>query len=210
MRRPVVDTDTRYQYADASLTHAHAYLWPALKGIIAARLWPDKRAFDLGCGNGAIANLLSELGFAVTGVDPSEQGIVQARAAFPLLRIEQGTAYDDLAGKYGKYPLVVSIEVIEHLYYPRRFAKTCFDLVADGGILIISTPYHGYLKNLALSLFGKWDDHLDPLWEGGHIKAFSVMTLRALLNGAGFNDIDFLRIGRIPSLAKSMIAIARK
>jgi len=44
----------------------------------------------------------------------------------------------------------------------------------------------------------------------GHIKFWSVKTLACLLKGAGFKDISFLRVGRIPSLAKSMIAIARK
>jgi 2-polyprenyl-6-hydroxyphenyl methylase/3-demethylubiquinone-9 3-methyltransferase len=31
-----------------------------------------------------------------------------------------------------------------------------------------------------------------------------------LLRGAGFADIRFIRVGRIPPLAKSMVAIARR
>jgi len=48
------------------------------------------------------------------------------------------------------------------------------------------------------------------LWEGGHVKFFSIGTLGSLLAEVGFNDIHFIRIGRIPPLAKSMIAIVRK
>jgi 2-polyprenyl-3-methyl-5-hydroxy-6-metoxy-1,4-benzoquinol methylase len=106
--------------------------------------------------------------------------------------------------------VVVSLEVIEHCFHPRRFAKTFYDLIAPGGIGILSTPYHGYWKNLALAVAGKWDDHLTVLWEGGHIKFFSKRTLGMLLAESGFNYIRFIRVGRIPPLAKSMIAIVRK
>ena len=75
---------------------------------------------------------------------------------------------------------------------------------------MLSTPYHGYLKNLALAVVGKWDRHLTALWPGGHVKFFSIATLRTLLLEAGFNDIRFIRVGRLPPLAKSMIAVVRK
>ena len=65
---------TTYQYRDANPTYANAYLWPPLKKLIETRDWPDRRAFDLGCGNGATCGMLSELGFSVTGVDTSESG----------------------------------------------------------------------------------------------------------------------------------------
>jgi 2-polyprenyl-6-hydroxyphenyl methylase/3-demethylubiquinone-9 3-methyltransferase len=54
------------------------------------------------------------------------------------------------------------------------------------------------------------DMHFTALWEDGHIKFWSIETLSTLLREAGFRDIRFLRVGRIPPLAKSMIAIARK
>ncbi|MFN3682011.1 MAG: hypothetical protein ACK4VP_08235, partial [Nitrospira sp.] len=77
-----------------------------------------------------------------------------------------------------------------------------------GGVAIVSTPYHGYWKNLALALSGKMDAHFTALWDHGHIKFWSIRTLRQLLQEAGFSEIRFLRVGRIPPLAKSMIAVA--
>ncbi|MBK8742608.1 MAG: hypothetical protein IPM02_25355 [Betaproteobacteria bacterium] len=66
----------------------------------------------------------------------------------------------------------------------------------------------GYWKNLALT--GKFDFHFTALWDGGHIKFWSIATLTTLLEEAGFEQIRFYRIGRIPALAKSMIAVARR
>lgn len=140
----------------------------------------------------------------------SAEGIKQANLAFPNLRLELGSAYDDLSSKFGSIPVVISLEVVEHVYAPRQFAATLFSLVAPGGIAIISTPYHGYLKNLAMAISGKLDKHFTALWDNGHIKFWSMRTLTVLLKEAGFVDIRFHRVGRIPALAKSMIAVASR
>jgi 2-polyprenyl-6-hydroxyphenyl methylase/3-demethylubiquinone-9 3-methyltransferase len=186
------------------------YLWPTVKEAIERHSFKERKAFDLGCGNGSISNLLSGLGFRVIGVDPSESGVKVASASFPNLEFHKGSAYDDLAARYGRFSLVVSLEVVEHCYEPRKFAHTLYDLVEDDGMAVVSTPYHGYVKNLAIALAGKWDDHLSPLWDGGHIKFFSIRTLRTLLTESGFKDVRFVLVGRIPPLAKSMIAVVRK
>ena len=84
-----------------------------------------------------------------------------------------------------------------------------FELCEPGALAIVSTPYHGYWKNLALSLVpGAWDRHHHPLSDHGHIKFWSIGTLRALLIQAGFRAVRFQRLGRVPALAKSMIAVA--
>ena len=75
---------------------------------------------------------------------------------------------------------------------------------------IISTPYHGYLKNLALAVTGKLDAHFTALWDYGHIKFWSVRTLSALLREVGLTVEKVFRVGRLPVLAKSMIAVARR
>jgi 2-polyprenyl-6-hydroxyphenyl methylase/3-demethylubiquinone-9 3-methyltransferase len=85
-----------------------------------------------------------------------------------------------------------------------------YDLVKPGGIAVVSTPYHGYLKNVALAALGKMDDHFMPLKDHGHIKFWSRNTLNTLLLDAGFRSIRFEYVGRIPALAKSMIAVAEK
>jgi 2-polyprenyl-6-hydroxyphenyl methylase/3-demethylubiquinone-9 3-methyltransferase len=100
--------------------------------------------------------------------------------------------------------------VVEHVYAPRAYARTLFDLVEPGGTAIVSTPYHGYLKNLALALSGRMDGHFTALWDDGHIKFWSFRTLTTLLREAGFASIRFRRVGRIAPLAHSMIAIARR
>jgi 2-polyprenyl-6-hydroxyphenyl methylase/3-demethylubiquinone-9 3-methyltransferase len=191
---------------------SHQYLLPALLRDLAhiKREFENPKLFELGCGNGAIATRLTQLGYDVTGIDLSEESIGQANRMYPWLKLNVGSAYDDLAKQYGQFPIVVSLEVIEHVYYPRKFASTVYNLLKPGGTAIISTPYHGYCKNLALAALGRMDQHLMPLTDYGHIKFWSMKTLRTLLTEVGFKDVSFHRVGRIPIFAKSMIAVVKK
>jgi 2-polyprenyl-6-hydroxyphenyl methylase/3-demethylubiquinone-9 3-methyltransferase len=154
--------------------------------------------------------MLSGLGYEVTGIDTSESGIaIAGRRVSDRLHFETATVYDDLASRFGRFPIVVSLEVIEHLMLPRAFMKTFQALLAPGGLGIISTPYHGYLKNLAIVAAGKFDHHFDPLWEGGHVKFFTRAKLGSLLAEFGFHDTQYHRLGRVPALAKTMLAVVR-
>lgn len=134
-----------YGYHAAGLGCSHDYLLPRVLEIFEARSTEQgaRRIFELGCGNGSVADALHRRGFEVQGIDYSESGIRVAREHYPHLKLDVGSAYDDLAGRYGRFPLLLSLEVVEHLYFPRQFAKACFDLLEEGGTAIISTPYHG-------------------------------------------------------------------
>lgn len=201
-----------YSYANAEASHTHAYLWaPALQILRSYFPAPTARqVFDLGCGSGAFAHTLSQCGFTVRGVDPSPTGIASARQAFPHLPLEVGSTDEDLATRFGQFDALTSLEVVEHVFTPRDYARRAFELVKPGGIAIFSTPYHGYIKNVALAVTGKMDAHFTALWDFGHIKFWSIRTLGQLLTEAGFHNLTFQRVGRIPILAKSMIAVARK
>lgn len=167
---------------------------------------------DLGCGNGHLCGLLAEASLQVTGVDASESGLNLARAAvgerarFVCARIDAG-----LPSKLGvRFDAVISSDVIEHLYRPRDLVECARELLNPGGWLIIGTPYHGYLKNLAISVLGRWDAHHTVDWEGGHIKFFSVKTLSRMVMEGGFDVRRVKYFGRAPGLWKNMICVARK
>ncbi len=59
----------------------------------------------------------------------------------------------------------------------------------------MSTLYHGYRKNISLSLTDRWDAHFSPLREGGRIKCWSRKTLSQLLCEKGFEFCRFVGAG---------------
>lgn len=167
---------------------------------------------DLGCGNGYMAGRLAEMGYDVTGVDGSESGIAIARKHFPKATFVQAVIDATLRQRTNldQFDLVVSSDVIEHLYRPSDLIEAALTLLKPDSQLLIGTPYHGYVKNVVLSLTGKMDAHFGVHDDGGHIKFFSVKTLSALLEKHGFSDLKFRFYGRAPWLWMNMICLARK
>jgi 2-polyprenyl-6-hydroxyphenyl methylase/3-demethylubiquinone-9 3-methyltransferase len=198
----------QYRFNSPEAEHTRDYLLPRVSSILARR--KPTTLIEIGCGNGGTAAWLQAKGWSVTAIDTSESGIAIGRAAHPEVRFELMSAYDDLRSAFGAFDVVVSLEVIEHLYDPRAFARNAFGSLKEGGLLVLSTPYHGYLKNLALALTGAMDAHFTALWECGHIKFWSIRTLGQLLREEGFEGLEFHRVGRIPVLAKSMVVSAIK
>lgn len=155
---------------------------------------------------------LLELGYQVTGIDLGASGIRVARQHFPRGRFEVMALNGQTLEKLNAPPfdLVVSTEVIEHVYSPREFARGAFAVLRPGGRFICSTPYHGWLKNVVIASLNKFDRHVNPLWESGHIKFFSRATLSRLLIEAGFTNLQFRGAGRLPWLWKSMVMAGDK
>jgi 2-polyprenyl-3-methyl-5-hydroxy-6-metoxy-1,4-benzoquinol methylase len=146
------------------------------------------------------------MGHEVVGVDLSREGIELARSANPTVRYEVASVYDDLSSiEPLGWNIVLASEVIEHLFDPPRFLNNVHGLLNPGGHLILTTPYHGFLKNLAVSVINGWDRHFTVARVGGHIKFFSARTLKEMLQAAGFIRPVFKNAGRLPFLWKSMV-----
>jgi 2-polyprenyl-6-hydroxyphenyl methylase/3-demethylubiquinone-9 3-methyltransferase len=182
---------------------------------MAAPLSSSMRVLDVGCGNGAISKEFLTRGCYVVGIDVSHQGIEVARrlhGAMPNARFEILEAGSDMLEQLGEvaFDLVLSTEVIEHLYDPESFVRGCFDALRPGGQFLCSTPYHGYLKNLTIAVSGAFDRHFGARDLGGHIKFWSRGTLSRLLLDVGFEQLKFCGAGRVHYLWKSMIVRAKK
>jgi len=198
-----------YGYTNPQDAYVSKYVWrPVLRAL-------DERptvgrVLELGCGNGSFAGLLASKGYKVSAVDLSESGIEIARVAHPNVSFRKASVYEDLAGIWERpFDAVIALEVVEHLYDPRQFLRRAAACLGKEGTLILSTPYHGYLKNVAVAVSGRFDRHCDPLWDGGHIKFWSKATLGRLLTEAGFQVERWQGAGRLPVLWKSMIVVGR-
>jgi 2-polyprenyl-3-methyl-5-hydroxy-6-metoxy-1,4-benzoquinol methylase len=200
-----------YGFTNAGASHMHARFMPHVL-TFAGTLGPNVRVLDIGCGNGFTCGEFLKRGCRVVGVDLSLSGIEIARKTYPDGCFEVLAADDKLLENLREPPfdIVVSTEVVEHLYSPRKYVRGCLRALKPGGRFICTTPYHGYLKNLALSIWGHWDRHADPLWDGGHIKLWSRKTLTALLTETGFQHIQFRGAGRLPFLWMTMVMSGEK
>ncbi len=110
-----------------------------------------RRALDMGCGAGLLAEPLARMGADVTGVDAAPENVAAARAHAAT----GGFAIDYRAGSTGaiageRFDLVCSLEVIEHVVDQPGFVGALADALAPGGLMILSTPNRTPLTRLAL------------------------------------------------------------
>jgi 2-polyprenyl-6-hydroxyphenyl methylase/3-demethylubiquinone-9 3-methyltransferase len=199
------------QYQEADVGLAMGYLMPAVLRL-AGPVREGMRVLDIGCGLGALAAEFWRRGCRVVGIDLDEHNLALARRAYPRIRFVSAAANADVLESLGEEPfdLVTCTEVVEHVYAPTSLSHGCYQATRPGGRLVISAPYHGYLKNLMIALLGQGDSHYNPLWDGGHIHFFSRATMSELLMQAGFRDVQFAGAGRCPYLWKSLVMAATK
>jgi SAM-dependent methyltransferase len=108
----------------------------------AAQFVAGKRVLDAACGVGYGSRLLADSGASlVTGVDISSQALSLANQRYGCHRVR--FIQDDLCSLNkvdGPFDLAVSFESIEHVHDAPGFLSRVAELLAPGGILLISTP----------------------------------------------------------------------
>ena len=199
-----------YQHSGAALAPETAAVHPAVLSYLSS-VPPGAEVLDLGCGNGALLDSFRDHKWNMTGVDSSPSGIAQARRHYHGIEFIQADITSDLTYLgVSKYDAVISTEVIEHLLLPRLLTANSYKLLKPGGVFVLSTPYHGYCKDLALSLLHRWDREHNPLWDYGHTKFFSPDTVSYLLYEAGFDRVEWRGAGKFPPFWASMVVCATK
>lgn len=102
---------------------------------------------DAGCGGGIVAEPLARLGAKVLGIDMAREAIDVAKGHMvkDVGLLKKGLlsyrecAVEDLVNEGRIFDTVLALEIVEHVTDPAAFLKNCSKLVADGGLLVLST-----------------------------------------------------------------------
>lgn len=148
-----------------------------------------RRAADVGCGAGLLAEPLARLGAQVAGVDAAPENIAAAREH----ALGQGLEIDYRVGSVealeGTFDLVASLEVVEHVADTRAFVQGLADSLAPGGLLILSTPNRTVWSRLMLIVVGEGTGQI-PRGTHDWDKFLAPEELSALLRDAGLEVVD--------------------
>ena len=105
---------------------------------------PGKRALDVGCGGGILAESMAQRGAEVLGIDLSTKPLKVAQlhaleAGVTNLRYRE-VAVEDLAAEAPtSFDVVTAMEMLEHVPDPASVVRACAALVKPGGWVFFST-----------------------------------------------------------------------
>ncbi|HWU94876.1 MAG TPA: bifunctional 2-polyprenyl-6-hydroxyphenol methylase/3-demethylubiquinol 3-O-methyltransferase UbiG [Sphingomonas sp.] len=158
-----------------------------------------KTAIDVGCGAGLLVEPLARLGARMTGIDaaPENIGAARAHAAATGLDIDYvAGGIEDLPGR--TFDLVTSMEVIEHVTDPAGFVAALAGALAEGGLMVLSTPNRTLASHLAMITLAEGTGAI-PRGTHDWSKFLRPEELEDLLVTAGLKVIDRTGLGFSPA-----------
>jgi len=158
-----------------------------------------RTAIDVGCGAGLLVEPLARLGATMTGIDAAPENIGAARAHADATGLDIdyiAGGIEDLPGR--TFDLVTSMEVIEHVTDPAAFVGALAGALAEGGLMILSTPNRTLASHLAMITLAEGTGAIPP---GTHDwnKFLRPEELEELLLAAGLKVIDRTGLGFSPA-----------
>jgi SAM-dependent methyltransferase len=114
-----------------------------MKGIVARFGLKDKKALEIGCGEGGMLDVLAEAGLAAVGMEASERSVAAGRAAG---RTVLNAFIDDVEKiNGGPFDLFISYNFLEHLPNPDGALKTVYSNTSLDAVGYVTVPNLDYL-----------------------------------------------------------------
>jgi SAM-dependent methyltransferase len=143
---------------------------------------------DAGCGEGYGADLLASTADRVLALDYDEPALRHIVGRYPRVAPARANLVA-LPVASGSADVVISLQVIEHLWEQERFVAECARVLRPGGAFLVSTPNR-------LTFSPGRGTPLNPF----HSREFAPAELADLLRGNGFDEVEMLGLHHGPRL----------
>jgi SAM-dependent methyltransferase len=160
------------------------------------------RTLDCGCGNAFFAYHAVIRGSRCTGITIHEwekHNCEEMRAFLGLspqeleFRLATLASLADDHVEHARYDQVLLLDVIEHILDAREALRQIHALLAEDGLVYITTPNRDWQGNASRIRVTRFED-------GWHVRnGYTFVQIESLLEETGFEPVDRLRFGSIGS-----------
>lgn len=171
----------------------------------------DDDCLDVGCGDGGSSGVyLQAKAHSYVGVDVSRQAVELAASRGLDARVIEDAS--SLPFPDGSFDVVVCLEVLEHMFEPQLAVHEAVRVLKPGGRFIATVPNAAHWRDRLDMLAGVWQPGGDDRgrsepWRSPHIRFFRPATLKRMLEGAGFAEVQvwgrptpmFARVPKVPA-----------
>lgn len=153
-----------------------------------------KKAVDVGCGGGILAESMARAGALVTGIDMAQEALTVAKLhaleAGVELSYEQSTAESFAKAHEAQFDVVTCMEMLEHVPEPASVIRACAQLAKPGATLVFSTLNKTW-KSYAFAIVGA-EQLLKLVPKGTHEfnKFIRPSDLMRVIEDAGLEVVD--------------------
>ena len=163
----------------------------------------DKKILDVGCGGGILSVPLHRLGAEVVGLDAELQNIKIAESYASIHDYNIKYVCDSIENfQQEKFDIVCALEILEHVSDVPLFIKSLCNVVADDGLIFISTinkTIKSYLKTI---LAAEYILKMVPIGTHEWNKFIKPSLIYNLLDQNNFDIIDISGMHYNPFLSQ--------
>ncbi len=147
------------------------------------------KLLDVGAGFGTFCQEIERLKFfkEIIALEPADH-LAESCRQRGVQVIEKPV---EEVGLPGVFDVITNFELIEHLFSPKEFLMKCSELLADGGLLILTTPN---ILGFDLMVLRELSDNIAG---PNHINYFNDGSLRILLKKCGLEIVETLTPGKL-------------
>lgn len=155
---------------------------------------------DLGAGEGALSERLSDLGFHVTAADKDDKNFKCKTAVFSKINFDNGDEINAFVLKHEEqFDAVLGVEVIEHVQDQWQYVRQLMKMVKPGGLVLITTPNTtSWFSRWMFFFTGNFHQFADADLSYGHINPISAWELDLILKKTSAIDIKIEPAGTLP------------
>ena len=184
---------------DEGMERGHAASVQAMLELAIPKLNGGFSAIDLGCGNGWVTRMLTELGASHSeGVDGSNEMINKATSKDSNHKYSQGLLPGWSPGR--RFDLVHTMEFLYYLDDPAGMISIIHDeWLEENGILVAGVDH--YLEHEE-SL--TWPEHV-----GVHMTTLSIDDWKSAMVNAGFKDVEIHQVAGKENFPGTLVMLGR-